>query len=189
MDLGDAVISELKVIGLDPGGTTGYCIVWVPRECIYDPRNTQPEILEVRTGEFGGDEVEQARSISGLCRSTQGLDYMVGPALVIEDWDIEHTNRTSDPEMLSPVRITAMLRYAKMRKELLDSRIVMQKRKLAKETFTDERLHAAHMYTKGSDHIRDATRHALTALRRARADKEFRQVMWLNDSVERRFYD
>lgn len=189
MDLGDAVIKELKVIGIDPGGTTGYCIIWVPRECIYDPNKYPAEILEVRTGELGGDEVKQAQDLGGLARSTQGLDYRVGPALVVEDWDQDPRFHSTDPEALSPVRIGAMLRYAKMRKELLDSRLLFQSRTLAKSTFTDERLHAAHMYTKGSDHIRDATRHALTALRRARTNKEFRMQMWLNDSVERRYYD
>jgi hypothetical protein len=183
MDLGDAVIRELKVIGIDPGGVTGYCILWVPRECIYDPRRHQPEVLEVRTGELGGDETKQADEIAGLARSTQGLDYKVGPAMVIEDWDQDPRFKSTDPEALSPVRIGAMLRYISFKGKMHDTRVLFQKRGLAKETFTDERLHAARMYAKGSDHIRDATRHALTALRRARADKEFRQLMWFDDSI------
>lgn len=189
MDMGDAVIKELKVIGVDPGGTTGYCIIWVPRLCIYDPARNPPEILEVRTGELGGDEVKQADELAGLARSTQGLDYKVGPAVVVEDWDQDPRFHSTDPEALSPVRIGAMLRYIQHKGKLNDSRLVFQSRTLAKSTFTDERLHAARMYTKGSDHVRDATRHALTALRRARTNKEFRMQMWHNDSVDRIYYD
>jgi hypothetical protein len=189
MDLGDAVITELKVIGVDPGGTTGYCIIWVPRLCIYDPNRNPAEILEVRTGELYGEEVSQAKDICGLARTTQSLDYGVGPAVVVEDWDQDPRFKSTDPEALSPVRIGAMLRYAHMRNEMSDARLVFQKRGIAKETFTDDRLHAARMYTKGSDHIRDATRHALTALRRARSNNEFRMQMWVNDSVDSKFYD
>lgn len=167
---------ELKILGIDPGGTTGWARLVVPRKSIYgdEPRR----IIEWEWGEVYGPEEKQVDELAGLVRATQGLSYQVGPAVVVEDFDIEPHNRTRDREMLSPVRIAAMLRYAQHLGKLQDAQIVMQGRQLAKGTATDDRLRHWGLYIKGSDHARDAMRHAITALRRASENPAFLEKMW-----------
>jgi hypothetical protein len=168
--------ATLHVIGIDPGGTTGWARFTVPRKCLFG--NAPSAVLEWDHGEFYGSEINQTQAIARMVREIQSLDYQVGPALVVEDWTIMINNVTTDPESLSPVRIAAMLQYAKFRGELGDATITLQDRGIAKQTMTDERLQRAGYYVRGSDHVRDATRHAITALRRARDSDELRDEMW-----------
>jgi hypothetical protein len=174
------VVPNLNIIGIDPGGTTGWAWLIVPRECIWG--DAPSRIVEWDYGEISGKETSQVKSICELARMAQGLDYHVGPALIVEGWDQDPKFKSTDPEALSPVRIGAMLSYALFRGDMgKDIRICFQGRTTAKEAFTDDRLRAAGMYVPGSDHIRDATRHALTALRRAKKSKDFREALWFND--------
>jgi hypothetical protein len=170
---------EISVIGIDPGGTTGWAHFTIPRKCMYGDEPTR--ILDWDTGEFRGPEVEHVKAIGSLCRTAQGFSYLVGPALVVEDWDVDPHFKSTDPEAMSPVRIAAMLRYARYRGELGDAMILMQGRTLAKQTMTDERLRRAGLWVEGSPHERDAVRHAITALRRARAKASVRCRMWNED--------
>lgn len=169
---------ELHVIGIDPGGTTGWTRLTVPRAALYGADT--PTILEWDFGEFAGDEVQQVYNIATLAREVQSLSYRIGPALVVEDWTVDPSFRSADPATLSPVRIAFGLRVAAEKKFCGDACIVLQNRALAKSTATDDRLRKWGLYTTGSDHIRDATRHALTALRRARANPDFRDKCWVN---------
>jgi hypothetical protein len=177
---GQALITkDIHVIGIDPGGTTGWCRLTVPRDSIYG--NEPGQILRWEYGEEGGDEARQVQALARLARGVQSLDYQIGPALVIEAWDQDPTFKSTDPEALSPARIGGMFLYAKLRGDLGDAIVTFQGRQLAKSTLNDERLQAAGMYVKGSAHVRDATRHALTALRRARKSPELRYAMWGQD--------
>lgn len=175
-ELGNPLERNIHVIGIDPGGTTGWCRITIPRASVFD--GARSEILSWETGEITGTEPEQVRKIGWLARSAQGLAYKTGPALVVEDWTIEPMARTTDPASLSPIRIGAMLVYAGERHELGDSSVTFQDRALAKGTCTDERLKEWGMWPKGSSHERDATRHAITALRRAKRSAEFRSALW-----------
>jgi hypothetical protein len=141
----------------------------------------QGKIIRWEYGEEGGDEAEQVRALARLAREIQSLDYQIGPAIVVEAWDQDPRFSSTDPEALSPARIGAMLLYAKLRGDLSDALVTFQSRSLAKQALTDERLQAAGMYVKGSAHVRDATRHALCALRRARKSPELRYAMWGQD--------
>jgi hypothetical protein len=170
------MITELHTIGIDPGDTTGWCTITVPYKSVFFDQPS--EILSWDYGEFQGAEELQVRNICSLARTTQSLAYLTGPVLVVEDWDVDPTFGSTDPAVLSPVRILAMLRYAAFRNEIPDSRVVPQGRTIAKSTATDERLKQWGLYTAGSDHIRDATRHAITALRRAKNNPEFRDACW-----------
>jgi hypothetical protein len=173
------ITKNIHVIGIDPGGTTGWCLLTVPRDTIF---GREPgEILRWEYGEEGGNEAEQVLSLARLTRGIQSLDYQIGPALVVEAWDSDPSFKSTDPEALSPARIGGMLLYAKLRGDLSDALVTFQSRSLAKEALTDDRLKAAGMYVPGSDHIKDATRHALTALRRARKSPELRYAMWGQD--------
>lgn len=148
--------------------------------------NTPSQITEWDYGLITGREPEQALAIARLAREIQSLTYKVGPAIVSEDWDITPTNDTTDPESLSPVRINAMLSllYHQTHMEgtvkvswLGDATLHFQQRTMAKTTATDERLKKWGLYST-SPHTRDATRHAVVALRRARQDPEFARTLW-----------
>jgi hypothetical protein len=178
---------NLHVIGIDPGTHTGWARITVPRVSIFG--DASPEVVEWDCGLFQGSEPEQVINIARLARETQGLDYHTGPALVIEAWDIDPEFDNTDPEILSPVRIGAMLTLLRYQTDqcrdhagwpvwLGDATITFQSRALAKQSVNDDRLKRRGFWTKGSDHIRDATRHALTALRRATENSEFAKELW-----------
>jgi hypothetical protein len=160
---------HLHILGIDPGGTTGWARLTVPRMSIFGDEPS--EIWEWDYGIFDGDEIEQAISISRLARTIQGLDYKTGPALMVEDWDQDPRFKSTDPTALSPVRIGSYLRLLHHQGAMGDSTLTFQGRTIAKRTATDDRLHAWHLYV-ANDHIRDAIRHAVVGLRRA-ADHPF----------------
>ena len=157
--------------------TTGWALLTVPRLSIYG--HEPGRFLEHDWGQFGGDEDAQVDALCSLVREIQSLDYKIGPAVVIEDFQI--ATHVQGKEVLSPVRIAAKLAYARHLKRLGDARIVLQHRQIAKTTATDDRLKAWGLYAAGEQHARDATRHAVTAIRRAKASPEFREEMW-NDA-------
>jgi hypothetical protein len=167
---------HLHLIGLDPGGVSGYCRLTVPRASIFGDADS--EVLEWDYGEFGGLEVEQATDIARYVRETRSLDYPTAPAIVTEAWDQDPTFKSTDPEALSPCRINAMLTLLAFQGQLDGATLTEQSRTIAKSTATDERLKQWGFYTKGSPHVRDATRHAIVALRRARQSPEFAGQLW-----------
>lgn len=175
--------AHLHVIGVDPGMTTGWCRITVPRDAIYG--DAPSEITEWDTGELMGPEPEQVRMLARLCRTTQSLDYGIGPAIVCEDFDVTEVVTTDAQVLFSPVRIAAMIRMTMHLATVPsftplfgDARLFMQTRGMAKGTMTDDRLKLVGMYTPGSDHERDATRHAIVALRRAKQKPAIRSQMW-----------
>lgn len=175
--------SALHVFGIDPGGTTGWCRMMIPRDCLFANKphlwgKAPSAVLEWEYGEITGEETEQAIELARILRNTQGMDYKVGPAAVVEDFSIQINNPTTDSELLSPVRIGAMLLMLKRLRQMSDTRIVFQNRTIHMTTMTDERLKSAGYYVPGPDHIRDAIRIAITALRRARNDMSFRDELW-----------
>lgn len=174
----------LHVIGIDPGETTGWCRLTIPRDSMYD--DEPGRIEEWDYGEFLGPDISQVIEICRLVRETQGLDFAVGPAVVCEDFDLMHENPTTDPVLLTPVRIASMLQYAQFRGDMgPDSLVTLQGRTVAKETATDDRLRHYGLYVKGSDHIRDATRHAWVAIRRAKQSEDVRAAMWADPTRPR----
>jgi len=168
--------NHLHIIGIDPGGTTGYARFTIPRASMFGREPSR--WLGQDYGEFTGPEPLQAIEIARYIRATQSLDFRTGPAVVIEDWTIDPTFKSTDPESLSPVRIGAMLALLKHQNLLGDATLTFQNRALAFSTVTDDRLRRWCLWTPGSDHIRAATRHAVTALRRARADSVLASAMW-----------
>jgi hypothetical protein len=167
---------HLHLIGIDPGGTTGYCRLTIPRESIFG--DAPSELWERDYGEFQGSEEEQAVDIATWVREVEGLDYPNGPAIVTEAWDQDPTFKSTDPAALAPARINAMLHLLKFMGKLSNATLTEQSRVLAKSTATDERLKAWGLYTSGSPHERDAHRHAITALRRARNNSDFAKELW-----------
>ncbi len=173
--------SHLHIIGCDPGGKTGLARFTIPRDSIFG--NEPAEIWDMDFKLFAGPEPEQVLNIARYTRETQSLDYKTGPALVVEGWYNDPSFKSSDPEALSPVRIGAMLTFLMFNNDkthtalLGDATLTFQDRTIAMTTMTDERLKKRNLYGNQKD-IRAATKHALTALRRAKQDPEFARTLW-----------
>jgi hypothetical protein len=164
----------LNLVAIDPGGVSGWAHFIVPRASMF--RDAPSEIVDWGTGEVYGDEDSQAIELARLVREIQGMDYKLGPAVIIEDFDFGSPLR--DPEVYSPVRVAAKLKLLHHMHLMDDSRIVMQSRTTAMSTATDERLKKWGFYKPGSEHEKDATRHGITALRRAKRKRAFRDRLW-----------
>jgi hypothetical protein len=169
----------LHVLAIDPGGVTGWCCLTVLRRSIFAD-DTPSGIAEWDYGEFTGPEPVQATAIARLAREIQSLDYKTGPAVIIEDWDQKPEFRSTDPETLSPVRLGAMLSLLGFQGKLGDATVHFQSRTVAfgSKATTDDKLRKYGLYVEGSDHIRAATKHAVTALRRARENWDFAIELW-----------
>lgn len=169
---------NIHVLAIDPGKTTGWVILTVPRLSIFADEPSR--ILEWDYGEFTGPEPVQATAIAELARVTQSLDYLTGPAIIVEGWDQDPNFKSTDEETLSPVRLGAMLSLLSFQKKLGDATIHFQSRTLAfgSKATTDEKLKKYGLYVEGSDHIRAAIKHAIVALRRARENTQFAIALW-----------
>lgn len=168
---------NLKILGIDPGESTGWAYLVIPRKSVYG--DEPGAILQWDQGQLYGSEEDQTKEICRMVRQFQSLDFGVGPAVVVEDFDIAAKNPTTDPVLLTPVRLAAMLRYARYRGEMgPDSLVMLQGRTIAMSTATDERLRAWRLYVRGEEHARDAMRHAIVALRRASQKTHVREAMW-----------
>lgn len=165
--------SVFTVIAFDPGATTGWAVVCVYPECLEDPEMRILEnIIDWRAGEFSGREDEIADQMLALVGAWDDDAHVV-----VEDFVLRQMSMAR--ELLSPVRITArfeqMLRdtgYGRNRGAGPGRTVTLQAGAMAMSVITDERLRAARMYdrVRGLPHGRDALRHALTWLRRLKAN-------------------
>jgi hypothetical protein len=169
--------TNLHVLGIDPGGTTGWCLITVLRSAVF--ADAEPSIIEWDYGELTGPEPRQATEIAQMCREIQGLDYKTGPAVMSERWTADPSFKSADQEQYSPIRINAQLELLHYQGKMGDSTLHFQSRTIKSATgVSDDRLMRLGIYVEGSKHIRDATKHALTALRRARESRKFALKLW-----------
>jgi hypothetical protein len=169
--------SEIHVLAFDPGVTTAWARITVPRLSIWG--DLPSKIIKWETGQIRGRISDQVWEACRLARETQSLSYKIGPAVVIEDFDFGRPLK--DPEVYTPVYFAQQMTFCFERTALTnDAKMILQGRDIAKGTFTDERLEASGVFLSRnqSDHERDALRHALTALRRAKKSFKFRCAMW-----------
>jgi hypothetical protein len=165
----------LFALAVDPGMTTGWAVIGVPEGSIYG--NEKGAIEEFETGEVMGNFTGQARGLAHIARRFQNVKSPNNIALIIEDFDPRHHVRSE--EYLSPVKLAAMLTYATDMGHLGGiTGPFWQMPSLAKETATDDRLKAWKLYKPGSEHIKDATRHAITFIRRTKGSKALREQAW-----------
>lgn len=166
-----------RVFAVDPGENTGWACLWWDPEMLWDPtKPIQLSHVAWRAGTVsGGTEHEQAALVlRHLRKYGSGAE---GSALVIEDFVLRKMV-TMDRNLLSPVRMTAMLEFSCWRGltcldgELRRWEASRQSASDAKGVMTDGRLRDLHMYAEGPDHARDAVRHAALHLRKLRAGGE-----------------
>jgi len=165
---------RLSVFAVDPGETTGWAVVSVPPESLLDRSINLLEDMEFDCGQLTGSEDAQAERLCDLAITFDG-------PVIIEDFTLRQFRM--DRSLLSPVRVTAKLEYdiylvnKDVGKES-QIRIKKQQPSLAKSTATDARLKEWGLWEVGAPHARDAIRHAVTFLRRAKADRKIRQWAW-----------
>jgi hypothetical protein len=153
-------------LSFDPGGVTGWAIFAVYEVAM---RSKDYKILDNivmwSAGEFVGPMPKQVKEMMELA------DSWPAAKIIVEQFILR--KMTMDPNMLDPVRVTAAFEYAldAGRKRGEPTRaIILQQPALAMSTVTDERL-AAIGYAErlaGQPHAKDAVRHNLTWLRRAK---------------------
>lgn len=150
------------VIAFDPGGTTGWCLIGVHPDSIKDRQyRIVDNIVFWSVGEYIGDEDQQTEMMLEL------VDAWPLAKVVIEDFVLRKFS--SARELLSPVRITAKFEYGmKIHRK---RPFIIQPGKLAMDAVTDARIKRMGMWpplSGGEDHKRDAFRHAMTWLKRAK---------------------
>lgn len=162
-ELADLDVDDLYVCTpFDPGGKTGWAVFGVHADAINDPECRIIDNIEFWSmGEFFGPEQSQAREMFEL------VEQWPTAKIIMEDFVLRKFS--SARELLSPVRITA--RFEGRMDQAGDPRpIIKQQPSLAMTTITDDRLKKMGLYnaTVGKEHGRDAVRHGLTWLKRAK---------------------
>lgn len=155
-------------IAVDPGGTSGWCVLSVHDVAMVDPDYRILEnIARWSAGEFTGPISGQVDQLIDLIECWDTAE------LVFEDFILRTANASR--EVLDPVRITEPVSwwlesgYKRADDPDLERRVIeLQQPAMAMTTVTDDRLKAWGLYhlTAGKPHARDAVRHAITFARR-----------------------
>lgn len=174
------------VIALDPGGTTGWSLISVHPEALTEPNADFLDNIfvhqhgQVDCGTHRGnlasslhDGISVDGEFSGVYDLAHFIESWPVAAIVIEDFQLR--TMRMDRELLSPVRVTAALGYSIW---LSGRDYHVQTPADAKRICTDDRLKAWGMYDPAGNlrHARDADRHAILFLRKAKNNTRFRAM-------------
>jgi hypothetical protein len=180
--------TETTVIAIDPGGTTGWSLLSVHPESLVQ---TNADFLDnifchqhgqVDCGTHRGnlhsslhDGISTDGEFSGIYDLAEFIKLWPVAAVVIEDFTLRTLRM--DRDLLSPVRITSAIGYSMW---LNGREYHVQSPADAKTICSDQRLKEWGMYDPyGSlQHARDADRHALLFLRKAKTNPKFRALAW-----------
>jgi hypothetical protein len=130
-----------------------------------------------RYEQFTGPEEAQAASISGLVAAFADTSHWKIP-VVVESFVLRKFSM--DASLLSPVRMIEKIK-SDLRAWDADSglhQLFFQQPATAKRIVTDQRLDRWGLYVPGSEHARDALRHAVTLLRRCSEKESMRDLAW-----------
>jgi hypothetical protein len=179
---------ETTVIAIDPGGTTGWSLISVHPQALTEPNADFLENIfnhqhgQVDCGSHRGnlgtslhDGISTDGEFSGIYDLAELVASWPVAAVVIEDFTLRQFRM--DRDLLSPVRVTAGIGYAMW---LGGRDYHVQSPADAKRVCTDDRLREWRMYDSygGLKHARDADRHAILFLRKAKANSRLRAMAW-----------
>lgn len=168
---------RLYVIGYDPGVTTGWAVVRMDLELLLEHgfaglalasgSGRDPEVFAWDADCFRGSENSMADQMIGLVRGV----WMDAAMDAGEDSDVLAVARegftlrlfSADPDLLSPVRVSAAFDYAA--RSVPVPRVV-QSPSDAKQVVSDDRLKRLNLYKTGPEHPRDALRHCILLARK-----------------------
>lgn len=165
-----------KLLWLDPGGTTGWCVMVLHPDAL---DNSEVSILEnlalVRYGQIPGAGMADESEQLAVSRILNTLESWPGCAYGTESFRLRQF--TKDLELLTPVRVNAVVKYTLWAGGW--GRLWEQQPALAKTTAPDVRLKEWGLYdTHSGPHARDAVRHAITFLRRCKQREALRRMAW-----------
>jgi hypothetical protein len=168
----DCPTKFLAIIGLDPGGTTGWSLIVLPINAFESKSLTT--ILENKIYWVHGQVdciTDFDRGVYTLRREL--IDKWSSAAIVCESFYLRNLKGRVD---LSPVQIIAILQHNQwMRHRTMH----MQQASMAKRLDND-RLKLMNVYTSygGMNHARDADRHVLMTIRRVMEGKGMKEKLW-----------
>lgn len=186
------------VIAIDPGGTTGWSLISIHPEALVAPdANILDNVFvhqhgQVDCGSHRGNlgtslhpGISTDGEFSGIFDLAKFIHGWPCAAVVIEDFQLRQ--HRMDRELLSPVRVTSALGYSLWRK---GRDYHVQQPADAKRVCSDDRLKEWQMYDPYGSlvHARDADRHAILFLRKAKAKASFRAKAWPHLYGERGAY-
>ena len=166
---------ELVVIGFDPGETTGWAVMKLPKvkflTCMDYRLDTEVKFLsgQIDCHSVQGSEAMQLSTFKhaglNIAGENKGVTEMMmlceqylNAPIVIEDFILEPRQANKGRSLLSPVRMTAALSFG-LWCDGAEDRIIVQNRSPVKTTCTDERLRYWGLYDRNSGpHARDAVR-------------------------------
>jgi hypothetical protein len=176
---------EISVVAFDPGETTGYCVMTLPKIKYLTRAEYNMNIeIEWHIGEIDCKAITSSELASQVVHQHSGLNMAgenVGvtemldlvweasnPVVVLEDFILDVRQANMSRSLLSPVRITAAFGFGMWMQELSASVFIVN-RGDPKRICTNERLRGWGFYQEGSgEHARDATRLAYHFLRDCR---------------------
>lgn len=164
----------LVAVGGDPGGTTGICAMGVKPETIFgDMPYAGMEILAYQQCEAEDEEAHADALVAACVLASAWTDDPI--PLVMEQFALRKFIRS--PELLSPERINALVKV-KVKEAPIEIRLFWQMPTDAKRTITNQRLKDWGLYIRGREHARDAERHAIYFIRRAKKIEMLRREAW-----------
>jgi hypothetical protein len=125
----------MKVISIDPGGTTGYC------PAVVDDNELTISIREGRLSELALYDL---------------LDHWRPEIVIAEDFEYRNPGRAGLD--LTPVKLLGVISVWCQQNKVAP---IFQKASLGKAYFSNDKLHALKLYRRGKPHGRDALRHLL----------------------------
>lgn len=143
----------------------------------YNPAGDLDAVLEGKGHYRGG---VPTRMMSNLSRQAIQIRTILEqyPEAAWGHEDFILRTRNASRETLSPVALNSMVTSLEL---LMGARArwpFVQSAQMAMTTATDARLKDAHLYVPGMPHATDASRHAATFLRNARAHSSIRKAAW-----------
>lgn len=193
----------VSVLAFDPGGTTGWSLMYVDIAKLFDRKVRPHETVfqwwhgEIDCGsqsgsaasaaqahgtDLGQAETGEAAGIA-MCERLVAIAGIPRTVVVMEDFILRTQSQSRDA--LSPVRIIAGLNQLLW--ETKSAPIYKQQPSEAKTTCTDDRLKQWGFWDSGSRHARDADRHALLFIRKVREQRSKVYAAWpiLGEAVRR----
>lgn len=161
--------NTIYAFAIDPGISTGWAVIGVDSDSIFG--SAPGNIQDWQFGQIDGPLTGQVVTIRSLIKRFSPA------AFISEDFSPREAN--SSAEYISPIALRSMCQLAVSIGYIPDIPTVhLQMPGLAMSTATDQRLRVWGLYSKGSRHARDATRHAITFIRRAKSDSRLRREAW-----------
>lgn len=145
----------ITILGLDPGETTGYCVM-----------STGASETAFTTGQLKTSTIEDAIPYMKGFLQDRVIDVIVCEDYRVYSWksDQHKWANLHTPQLIGCIKTMAYLH---------DTPIHLQMAVEAKDFCTDEKLQKWGMYQEGQRHARDAIRHATSYLLFAKLPKDF----------------